>query len=83
MTIDRAQRCHRLDTRPNPDVRTDRDGGIVHEEPVGVDERIHSEPNVVAIAAVKPRHYQRSLTHLAEKARYVSRQVRQWRSVDL
>lgn len=68
MIIDRVQRCHQLGSRPDPHVRADRDQRIIHEEPVRVDERVGSKPNVVSVAALEPRHHQSSLTNLTQKA---------------
>ncbi|MFT7024281.1 MAG: hypothetical protein ACJA07_003391 [Rhodococcus sp. (in: high G+C Gram-positive bacteria)] len=69
MIVHRVQRRHQLHTWADPDVRTDRDGRIVHEKPIGIDERIVSETNVAAVAASKSRHNQGPFANHAEKFR--------------
>lgn len=56
VVVDGVEGRHQLCAGSDASVISDCDHGVVHEERVGVDERSSSEPNVVAVAALKPRH---------------------------
>jgi hypothetical protein len=68
VVIDGVQSGHQLRTGADSGVCTNADGRIVHEEPVGVDEGVRSESNVVPVAALKPRHNERPVIELAKEA---------------
>lgn len=66
VVVDGVEGRHQLSAGSDASVISDCDYGVVHEERVGVDERSSSEPNVVPVAALKPRHDDGVVTESAE-----------------
>jgi hypothetical protein len=62
VVLDGVQGRQELRARADPDVVADADGGVVHEQPVVVDEAPGAEGDLRSVAALEPGHDDRLVT---------------------
>ena len=62
MILDGVQRGHELRTRADPHVVSEGDRRVVHEESIGIDERVPTEDDIAPVGALEARHDERALS---------------------